>query len=299
MALAGEIIERIQQKRDGLWWIGLHEPLLDLEAMRVALGLGRAPALLIVHRSNCDGRVLVQPARAADFKFLLPPMADVGWDRVMLASDPSGTVTATVLADDHDVAHDGLPFDDDGLPVLRPGTDQAADQAIAALQKWIREAQKQIRVAETITWQDAQERLDRIRLAGKPWKGYKRMAEAMGAKSIGPLRRAIRKGTVELQEWAKKKTGRQSRLTAPPEVAEVEFAIRTQTREPNPADVLPPDDLDVTLTKLKSQIPPHDWEQIAAKSPAEQRAIAEIWSRDYDTDEQDRRHQQAKTLKPN
>jgi hypothetical protein len=80
-------------------------------------------------------------------------------------------------------------------------------------------------------WQDAAERLKRLRAQGEPWTSQHKMAERFGCSS-GTINKAIR-ATPELHAWAKRQTA------AVPRAQSINVVVTDRTaqcREPDPAD---------------------------------------------------------------
>ncbi len=139
-----------------------------------------------------------------------------------------------------------------------------------------------------MTWQEALDAAEKIRMADKPFTSYRKMAEAIGC-THSVLHDAIAEhGTVELQEWASKQR-RASRLNAAPEVSAVAFENTPQAREPDPADITEEGDVDKAMAYLIEQAEKSGPEEAARlrKMPADaRRLLAETAYRDPDTSEQ-------------
>ena len=148
-------------------------------------------------------------------------------------------------------------------------------------------------LSQGVTWQEARGKADEMRLAGRQFTSYRRMAKAIGC-SVSVLHDAIDKhGTVGLQQWASKQRWA-SRRNVAPEVAAVVIARTGQGREPDPANILHDCDVDVALAELLDQVGPDGRARINAMSPAEKRALAEVFYRDPDQEEQDSRYDELK-----
>jgi len=141
-------------------------------------------------------------------------------------------------------------------------------------------------------WQEVQDEAERIRLLGKPFTSYRKMASTIGC-NLSVLHNAIDKhGTAELQEWASKQRG-PSRLNAAPEVAAVAFENTSQAREPAPADITEDGDVDAAMVYLLDQAGPDERAQINAMTPAQRRRLAETIYRDPEQEEQVLRYRRA------
>ena len=134
-----------------------------------------------------------------------------------------------------------------------------------------------------MTWQEAQEQLERIRQNGEPYTSERKMANRIGCHTTG-IRNAIKNGTIKLQEWASKKRGAASRKV----VATIEGQIldgTPQSREADPDDILENDDVDRAMRLLMEQAEPNERARINAMSPADRRALAELAYNDPDAEE--------------
>jgi len=143
-----------------------------------------------------------------------------------------------------------------------------------------------------MTWQDVQDELDRRRLKGERFTSRRKMAESIGCSPF-QIQKAVKKGTIELQQWASKEHGA-SRLNAAPEAAAVAFENKPQAREPDPADILDANDIDAAMAYLLDQAAPDERARINAMTAAERRRLAEIVYRDPDQEEQILRRRRAK-----
>jgi len=143
-----------------------------------------------------------------------------------------------------------------------------------------------------VMWQDAQAILDELRLAGGRYTSLQKLADKIGYKK-GVVHKAIKKGPVELQDWASKQRPA-SRLNLSPEAAAVAIENTAQSREPDPANMLHGCDVDVVLAKMLDEASPDERARIHGMTPAEKRQLAEIACRDPDEKEQALRRRRAK-----
>jgi hypothetical protein len=82
-----------------------------------------------------------------------------------------------------------------------------------------------------MTWQEAAERMNRLRTQGEPWTSQHKMAKQFGCSS-GTINKAIRE-TPELQTWAKRQTAIVPRAQS---INDVVTDRTAQRRELDPAD---------------------------------------------------------------
>lgn len=134
-----------------------------------------------------------------------------------------------------------------------------------------------------MTWQGAQEQLERFRQNGEQYTSQRKMSERIGCNPAVVVK-AIERGPLALQEWASKKSGAASRKV----VATIEGQILNgtpQNREADPADILDDDDVDRAMRLLMEQAEPNERARINAMTPADRRVLAELAYNDPDADE--------------
>jgi hypothetical protein len=161
----------------------------------------RSPEVVAFLRSieNCDLPEMVLPPRHAVVEFRPPSEAELKVREYALAKGliaPTGFDGATELTDT-------------GLVALResetadlPAANQQADAKVGDDQ-----GGRTLPVTEPtrMTWQDAAQRLKRLREQGEPWTSQHKLAKAFGCSSR-TINTAI-KMTPELQPWATPKKG--------------------------------------------------------------------------------------------
>src|SRR5262249_11917813 len=101
---------------------------------------------------------------------------------------------------------------------------------------------------KNLTWQDAAERMTRLRAQGDPWTSQRKIAEQIGC-STTTVNKAIR-NTPKLQPWAKPQTATACRAQSLNDVV----TDRTANPDPNPADEAG----DAELRKLMEETTPDE-----------------------------------------
>lgn len=137
---------------------------------------------------------------------------------------------------------------------------------------------------EKKSWAKAQKYLEECRMKGERFTTERELAGRIGC-SPATVHKAIMKGSVELVEWAKgQQVGTPFRTLGA--MAGVVFDTTPQTREADPASVMDNGDVDAILAQLLDEAGPDERARINAMTPAEQRQLADIASRDPDLEEQ-------------
>lgn len=154
--------------------------------------------------------------------------------------------------------------------------------------------------ADGMGWPEARAAAEKIRLDGKRFTSYRKMANDIGC-NLSVLHDAINNhGTAELQEWASKQRGA-SRKNATPEVAAAVFESTPQGRETDPSDITEEGDVDEAMDYLIEQAEKSGPEEVARllDMPADKRRLlAETAYRDPDTSEQIFRRSQRQKKRP-
>jgi hypothetical protein len=83
-------------------------------------------------------------------------------------------------------------------------------------------------------WEEAAERLERLRVQGEAWPGYREMAKRLDGCSTGTVHKAIR-STPELIAWAKRQAAPRAQQSLDNEKAGTKENV-PQQREPDPAE---------------------------------------------------------------
>ena len=131
-----------------------------------------------------------------------------------------------------------------------------------------------------VTWQDIQARLLRLRDAGERYTSYGELAGRLGC-SKGTIHKAVN-GSPALKGWV-------ARAKASPSAQRMNDVVADNTpctREGDPADYLPDDDVDREFNRLLQEATPEGRAQLNAYSPKQRREIARmsISQRNDDTD---------------
>lgn len=150
------------------------------------------------------------------------------------------------------------------------------------------------------SWQGAQSYLEKCRSRGERFTTQEAMACLAGC-SASTINKAIKMGSVELQDWAHKQTG-ESRLNLPPESSAVVINSQAQAREPDPSDVTEAADVEAATRYLVEQARRKGGDQMAADAErkiqamdsAERRCLAEMIYDDPEKAEQAERRRRAK-----
>lgn len=138
-------------------------------------------------------------------------------------------------------------------------------------------------------WRVIRSDLEKLRTNGEKWTSCERMAAKLHC-SASTIHKAIKNGSVELEEWASKQQGA-SRLNATPDVSEIAFE---QASVLDPKNILEDADIDLTLEYLMNQAEPREVERIKSMPPAEQRLLVETLFCDPDLEEQVERYRIAR-----
>jgi hypothetical protein len=101
-------------------------------------------------------------------------------------------------------------------------------------------------------WQDVAERLERLRIQGEAWPGYREMARRLNDCSTATVYKAV-KSSPELIEWAKRQAAPRAQQSLDNEEAGVKESV-IQQREPDPAE-------DAADAELRTEIEKADPEE--------------------------------------
>jgi len=151
-----------------------------------------------------------------------------------------------------------------------------------------------------VKWQVALRFLEECRLKGARFTTQEDMAERVGCSPATISKAILEKGSVELQEWAKRQSS-VSRLNLLPEAANVALKAIPQSREPDPSDVTEQSDVDAATKFLVAQAlrtggseaADKAEAQIQAMDDAQRRSLAEMIYKDPDRAEQAERYLQS------
>ena len=146
------------------------------------------------------------------------------------------------------------------------------------------------------TWQAVADELEALRRNGEQYTSQEKLGKKIGC-SGWLIGQAIRKGPVELLRWRVESKHRgASRLNVSPEAAAVAFDGTPQGREPDPADIADPDDLQRTMELLIEQAGKRHGPKMQAQlraeleaggyNPAKLQQLAEFYLSDIDEEEQ-------------
>lgn len=126
-----------------------------------------------------------------------------------------------------------------------------------------------------VTWQDVAQCLERLRASGEPYTTQRDLAKRLGVPSVSTVNKAI-KETPSLHPWAKPQS------TSAPKAERLSAVVTDNTpqqREPDPADLMTDDEVEIIFRKMIEDAPTAEeraeWhKRFSELSPDEKRRFA-------------------------